>query len=198
MSLDPPIHEGNCMNETLHPGNAQAAVERTGIQVREARPEEFTALGALMVAAYSGLDGFPKPHEQPRYYDMLRSIGQFTLKPGARLLVAVAGPALLGGVVYFPDMAQYGSGGTATRESQASGFRLLAVDPAARGLGAGRLLMEACIARAAADGNGQVIIHSTRAMQVAWKLYENRGFKRSPDLDFRQEQLEVFGFRLAL
>ena len=44
----------------------------------------------------------------------------------------------------------------------------------------------------------QMIIHTTTAMQTAWKLYENLGFKRSADLDFLQEDLPVYGFRLIL
>jgi hypothetical protein len=42
------------------------------------------------------------------------------------------------------------------------------------------------------------IAHTTMAMQTAWKMYENLGFKRSEDLDFRQGELSVFGFRLLL
>jgi len=29
-------------------------------------------------------------------------------------------------------------------------------------------------------------------------MYERLGFERFPEIDFRQEQLEVFGFRLQL
>jgi len=47
-------------------------------------------------------------------------------------------------------------------------------------------------------GHGQVIIHSTKAMQVAWALYEALGFRPSHDLDFMQGQLQVYGFRLEL
>jgi hypothetical protein len=36
------------------------------------------------------------------------------------------------------------------------------------------------------------------AMQPAWKMYEQIGFKRSEDLDFMQGQLKVFGFRFLL
>jgi hypothetical protein len=43
-----------------------------------------------------------------------------------------------------------------------------------------------------------LIIHSTMAMQTAWKMYERLGFKRSEDLDFMQGELPVFGFRLLL
>ena len=43
-----------------------------------------------------------------------------------------------------------------------------------------------------------MIIHSTMAMQTAWKMYEKLGFKRSGDLDFIQGELPVYGFRLVL
>lgn len=167
--------------------------------IRNAKPEEFAELGKLMVEVYAALDGFPKPHEQPDYYNMLRNIGDFTQKPGAELLVALsADGTLAGGVVYFRDMQYYGSGGTATQEQHASGFRLLAVAPGMQGLGIGKLLTQACIAKAKAHENRQVIIHSTRAMQTAWGMYERLGFKCSLDLDFMQGELPVFGFRLML
>jgi GNAT superfamily N-acetyltransferase len=166
--------------------------------IRDARPDEFEPLGRLMVAVYSSLDGFPKPEEQPKYYEMLAHIGLMTAKPGTRLLVAETDGRLLGGVVYFADMAQYGSGGTATQEKHAAGFRLLAVDPATRGTGVGRALAQACVDLAREAGLGQVIIHTTQAMKVAWGMYEKMGFRRSPDLDFMQGQLQVFGFRMPL
>ncbi len=53
------------------------------IVVRDIRPEEFQALGQLLVGVYSGLEGFPTPAQQPRYYEMLATIGDFTQKKGA-------------------------------------------------------------------------------------------------------------------
>jgi hypothetical protein len=35
-------------------------------------------------------------------------------------------------------------------------------------------------------------------MRIAWGLYEKLGFVRSEDLDFSQQGLPVFGFRLKL
>lgn len=172
--------------------------ERAGFEVREARAQEHGELGQLMVSVYAGLEGFPKPQEMPHYFEMLSNIGDLAARPGARLLVAVGAQGLLGGVVHFADMAQYGSGGTATRERNAAGFRLLAVDAKARGLGVGRALMEACIEAAKAEGQEQVIIHTTEPMKMAWAMYEKRGFKRSLDLDFLQGALPVYGFRLDL
>jgi ribosomal protein S18 acetylase RimI-like enzyme len=95
-------------------------------------------------------------------------------------------------------MAQYGSGGTATKRTDAAGIRLLAVAPAARARGVGKALARDCIERARALGRSSVVLHTTRAMETAWRMYEQLGFRRSPDLDFRQGELEVFGFELPL
>lgn len=171
----------------------------TSVRIREARPDEFEPLGRLLVDVYARLEGFPRPDEQPRYYALLANIGQFTGKPQAQLLVALdEEDRLLGGTVYFGDMAQYGSGGIAGTLTHASGIRLLGVAPAARGLGVGRALTEACIQRACAHGHARVVLHTTRAMQVAWGMYERLGFERAPELDFMQGELPVFGFCLDL
>ncbi len=167
--------------------------------IRKARPEEFEKIGQLMVQVYSQLEGFPKPGEQPAYYQLLANIGALTEKPGVSLLVATSpDEKIQGAVVYFSDMQYYGSGGSATQEKNAAGFRLLAVDPSSRGKGIGKLLTLECIRRAKEDGVSQLIIHSTMAMQVAWKMYEGLGFQRSEDLDFSQGGLPVYGFRLML
>jgi GNAT superfamily N-acetyltransferase len=167
--------------------------------VRNAIASEFHAIGKLMVDVYSKLDGFPKPDEQPNYYKMLTNVGELTNKPETELLVAVSPDGKIGGaVVFFGDMAQYGSGGTATHEKNAAGFRLLAVDPSTRGQGVGKLLTNACIEKARKKNLSHTIIHTTMSMQTAWKMYEQIGFTRSKALDFMQGELPVFGFRLVL
>ncbi|MEO9801851.1 MAG: GNAT family N-acetyltransferase [Reichenbachiella sp.] len=167
--------------------------------IRDAKPEEFQTIGELMVKVYAQLEGFPKPVEQPTYYDKLANIGNFTENPETRLLVAVSSEGHIGGgVVYFGDMEYYGSGGTATHEKNAAGFRLLAVDPDVRGGGLGKLLTKTCLDIARTEGQKTMVIHSTKAMQVAWAMYESMGFERALDLDFMQGELAVYGFRLAL
>jgi ribosomal protein S18 acetylase RimI-like enzyme len=59
-------------------------------------------------------------------------------------------------------------------------------------------LARACIDLAEEKGHSQVILHTTQAMHVAWGLYERLGFARSEDLDFSQQSLSVYGFRLKL
>jgi GNAT superfamily N-acetyltransferase len=167
--------------------------------IRNAKPKEFEEIGKLMVSVYSQLEGFPKESEQPDYYKMLSNIGVLTNNPGTELLVAVSPDnKIAGGVIYFSDMQYYGSGGTATKEQNAAGFRLLAVDPFVRGQGIGKLLTNECIRKAKDERLSQLIIHSTKAMQIAWSMYGSMGFKRSEDLDFMQGDLPVFGFRLLL
>ena len=167
--------------------------------VRNATPDEYSDIGKLMVDAYSHLDGFPKEASQPMYYKMLRNVGQLTQKPDTEILVAVSPERkVVGAVVYFGNMEYYGSGGTATQEKNSAGFRLLAVDLLARGQGIGKLLTLACIKKARQNGVPQMIIHTTKAMQTAWKMYETIGFKRAEELDFMQGELAVYGFRYEL
>lgn len=169
------------------------------INIRQAKSTEYYEIGKLLVKVYSKLEGFPSQKEQPEYYEMLLNIGEITKKPHTQLLVAISNDdKVLGAVVYFSDMSSYGSGGIATKEKNASGFRLLAVDPKFRGLGVGKSIVKYCIEKTALDGNKELIIHSTEYMKVAWSMYESLGFKRSRDLDFMQKELPVFGFRLKL
>jgi len=168
-------------------------------RIRKAEVHEYEKIGKLMVEVYSKLEGFPKESEQPDYYKMLANIGEITSKPEAELLVSVSsGNEIVGAVVYFGDMRYYGSGGSATKEKNVAGFRLLAVDPSFRGRSIGKLLTLECIRKAKEKKLSQVIIHTTKAMQTAWNMYEKLGFKRYEDLDFMQGTLPVFGFRLLL
>jgi len=59
-------------------------------------------------------------------------------------------------------------------------------------------LTNECIGKAKDKKVKQMVIHTTMAMQTAWKMYEGPGFIRSEDLDFMQEELPVYGFRLLL
>jgi GNAT superfamily N-acetyltransferase len=169
------------------------------IIIRNAVPAEFEEIGKLMVRVYSQLEGFPKETEQPDYYRMLANVGEITEKPESELLVAISSEdKIAGAVVFFGDMKYYGSGGIATSVRNASGFRLLAVDPLYRRQGIGTLLTKECIRKAKNKKAGQVIIHTTLSMQTAWNMYLNMGFKRSEDLDFMQGELLVLGFRYIL
>ena len=167
--------------------------------IRLARAEEYPALGALTVVAYASLPGMPTVAEQPEYYAMLRDVATRASKPSLRVFAAIdASGQLLGSVDFIGDMGDYGSGGTASAITDAAGIRLLAVTPISRGWGTGKRLTQFCIDYAREIGRRRVVLHSTRAMQTAWVMYERLGFERFPELDFKQGQLEVFGFTLNL
>lgn len=143
--------------------------------VRQVRPEEYDALGALTVAAYRALLG---DDMDAGYAAELADAA--TRAALVEVLVAVdEQERLLGGVTYIPGpgpMAWFAGAGEA-------GMRMLAVDPAAQGRGAGALLVSACIDRAQGARKSRLLLHTTQPMTVAHRLYERFGFRRRPDLD---------------
>src|SRR5262249_55186542 len=151
------------------------------------RADEYERLGKLLVAAYAALPGMPQPDEQPDYYAMLANVAARAARPALTVFVAT-NPAgeLLGSIDFIDDMRQYGSGGTAAMVTDAAGVRLLAVDGAHRGQGAGKALTAFCIEHARALGKARVVLHTTKAMQTAWAMYEALGFVRFPEIDFQQ------------
>lgn len=167
--------------------------------IRQAHTDEYTALGRLLVAAYAALPGMPGVAEQPAYYATLGDVAARASKPSLTVFVA-AGSAgeLFGSIDFIEDMQHYGSGGPAATITDAAGVRFLAVNDAYRGKGAGKALTLFCVERARGQGKARLVLHTTKIMQAAWSLYEALGFVRFPEIDFRQGNLEVFGFQLKL
>jgi GNAT superfamily N-acetyltransferase len=169
------------------------------LTIRPVRPDEYERLGKLLVAAYAALPGMPQPDEQPDYYAMLADVTGRAARPALTVFVATTETGeLLGSIDFIDDMRQYGSGGPASEISDGAGVRLLAVDGAFRGQGAGKALAVFCIARARTLGKARVVLHTTKVMQAAWAMYEALGFVRFPEIDFQQGNLAVFGFQLSL
>ena len=164
--------------------------------IREALPAEHAALGRVMIAAYSTLEGFADHDAHPEYFALMANIGRLAGQPGIQLLVAENEGELVGGVVYFAELGQYG---VELAEADTSAFRLLTVAPAARGLGIGKALAVHCVELARGRRHRQVIIHTSPPMAIAWPMYERMGFLRAPELDFiAPTGIPISGFRLAL
>jgi ribosomal protein S18 acetylase RimI-like enzyme len=170
----------------------------SGPTIRPVRAEEYEALGKLLVAAYGMLPGMPSPQELPDYYAMLANVAGRATKSALTVYVATEADRLLGSIDFIDDMAQYGAGGTADTVEDAAGIRLLAVDNAFRRKGVGKALTLFCIDRARASGKARLVLHTTRAMQTAWTMYESLGFVRFPEIDLHPGKLQVFGFQLPL
>jgi ribosomal protein S18 acetylase RimI-like enzyme len=98
----------------------------------------------------------------------------------SEVLVAERGGALIGTVTLIPEGRHYAMAGWPPGWAA---VRLLAVDPAARGSGAGRMLVAACVARARALGVPAIGLHTATFMTPARRVYEGLGFQRVPELD---------------
>jgi ribosomal protein S18 acetylase RimI-like enzyme len=164
------------------------------VLVRDAGPAEFDAIGDLMVAAYAQFSPSLPAHAWREYEDEIRDVRRRL--PESTLIVAEDEGRLAGAVTYYPDATKEGH--VAWPASWAN-FRLLAVDPAARGRGIGRLLTEECVRRARAADRVALGLHTTHLMQVARAMYERMGFVRVPELDFFPvPEFQVMAYRLPL
>jgi GNAT superfamily N-acetyltransferase len=93
------------------------------------------------------------------------------------LIVAEVDGALVGAVAYFaserpkPDFF----------DANWPIVRMLVVDPAFRGRGVGRALMEECLNRARRDGSAVLGLHASPIMTTALSMYRNMGFRLQRD-----------------
>jgi len=161
--------------------------------VRPARPEEFTRIGDITVAAYRAIE-ISDNQVVDDYMDVLRDVK--SRAEAADVLVAVDETGLvLGAVTLVMDanspLAEYDEPGTVS-------FRMLAVAPEAQGKGVGKLLADHCITRARDAGAHAVLIHSRDTMTKARDIYGKMGFVRHPEIDFEVEDIKLDGFRLDL
>ncbi|MEU1089376.1 GNAT family N-acetyltransferase [Streptomyces sp. NPDC005892] len=163
------------------------------LTIREAEPEEYDLLGEITARAYLG-DGLLPGADDP-YAARLRDV------PGraavAEVLVAVDDTGtVLGGVTYAPP----GSLMCDVAAADEAEFRMLAVDKAGRGRGAGEALVRACVARARATAGVTGLALSTQtAMVGAHRIYHRLGFARTPERDWAPVPgLTLLTYRLDL
>lgn len=164
--------------------------------VRVALEEEFGAVGTLTVAGYDA-DGyltFPDGTHDDEYAAWIGDVAGRA--DHSTVLVAVDGDALLGTVTWCPFGSAFAQ---LAREPHQGEFRTLSVDPAARGRGVGRALVEDCLDRARSAGLTEVLLCSLVDMTPAHRLYTSMGFGRRPELDWSPEpDVELLAFSLTL
>jgi ribosomal protein S18 acetylase RimI-like enzyme len=146
-------------------------------EVRLARPEDYDQAGEVTLSAYAG-DGLLPPDSD--YAGTLRDAKRRAEE--AELWVAVdrGTGAVLGSSTYCPAGSPYRE---IARDDEGE-FRMLGVAPAARGQGAGELLVRAMLRRARAEGRSGVAMSSARKMATAHRLYERLAFRRDPERDW--------------
>jgi GNAT superfamily N-acetyltransferase len=148
--------------------------------VRDARADELDDLVEIMLAGYAEHE----PHFPPeRWAGYTADIAAARDRLGeSELIVAEhisedGTPLRVGVVTYFPAY-RHSALAMEVAAVPAPGFRLLAVTPDGRGLGAGRVLVEECIRRARAQGATALVLHTATFMTAAVRLYERLGFVR--------------------
>jgi predicted N-acetyltransferase YhbS len=152
------------------------------MEIRVARPDDHDAIGDLTVDAYNGVN----PHAMRGDYDAeLRDVAARVAECTVFVAIDEDG-TVIGSVTYVPGPHTSFSEFT---DEDAAGIRMLAVDTARQGRGAGSALTEACIAQARLDGKRRLVLHSTELMRTARAMYARRGFRRDVDRDvwFDQE-----------
>ncbi|MGC4803566.1 GNAT family N-acetyltransferase [Micromonospora sp. DT233] len=163
----------------------------SGVAVRRATEAEFAAVGRLTVAAYDN-DGQLKGENA--YAVTLADVASRATDGEVLVAVDEATGALLGSVTFV-------LAGTAYAEISAPGeaeFRMLAVDPAAQGRGAGGALVRACLSRAAEQGCTAVAICVRDGLAATARgMYERLGFVRVPERDWSPAPgITLLGLRL--
>ena len=145
--------------------------EVSPLEIRPARPEEFPAIAELCVAAYEPF--VPPGHH---YIGVLRDVAPRA--SDAELLVAADDGAVAGTVTFVPAGGPLGE----IAGPDETEFRMLAVDPAARGRGVGTALLQKILdASRSRDG---VVCSSLPEMRAAHRIYERLGFRRVPGRDW--------------
>jgi GNAT superfamily N-acetyltransferase/quercetin dioxygenase-like cupin family protein len=150
----------------------------TGVEVRDAGGSDLPAVRRVLLAAYQEYATALPPAVFGRYLAEILDVEE-RFGTG-RLLVAEHGGRIVGTVTYYDDAATEGLGWPAGW----AGLRALGVEPSARGLGIGRVLVEACRRRALAARAPALTLHTGGFMTAALALYEAMGFRRDPAYDF--------------
>ena len=133
--------------------------------------ERVNAIARAAFAQYEGLYG-----DWPTF---IEGIGRMAdLAADGDLFVAELGGVIVGAVVHVGP----GRPRSAIFPDDWSVIRMLVVAPEARGQGAGRQLVAACLACAQAAGAPVVGLHTTPVMASALRMYTALGFTRDRDL----------------
>jgi ribosomal protein S18 acetylase RimI-like enzyme len=176
-------------------GNSDAALGiKSGLCLRDARPDDLDRVALLLRDAYQEYAKFLPPPVWERYLqDIMNVRGR---RDVAELIVAELGGELAGTVTLYLKAADSPPGGW---PGGWAGVRLLAVHPSCRGKGIGRALMDECIRRCRQRGIRTIGLHTTVMMEVARGLYERMGFGRAPEYDFHpRPEVAVMAYRLDL
>jgi ribosomal protein S18 acetylase RimI-like enzyme len=160
------------------------------VDYRLARPEEYGAVAEVLVAAYLADGLIPTGTGYERHLSDVAGRAE-----DSEVVVADEDGEILGTVTFCPN-------GSKSAEISSPGegeFRMLGVDPGARGRGIGAGLASFCVERSRELGYRAVMLSSAPTMRAAHRLYEAMGFVRVPELDWSpNSQVDLLAYRLVL
>jgi ribosomal protein S18 acetylase RimI-like enzyme len=146
----------------------------SSLTVEPAQPEDFGAIARLTVDVYVGGELATDAYT-PQLADVAGRA------PRSDLLVARDAEGRIVGSV---ALVLSGDFGEVTTSEEEAAFRMLVVDPEARGQGIGELLVTTCLERARAAGKRRMVLSTDPRMTAAHRLYERMGFRRLAERDW--------------
>jgi ribosomal protein S18 acetylase RimI-like enzyme len=159
--------------------------------IRLALPDEYDAIGHLLVRSYAAITGMPLSEGLIAELADVRTRAEDNV-----VLAAIDGGEVVGTVTYVPSHVVAAA---EFDDPDGAGIRMLAVDPQRRRSGLGRELTEECLRHARAAGKSTVYLHTTRWMKGAQRMYESMGFRRDTTLDWTPEpDVALLGYRYRL
>jgi len=167
--------------------------------IRDAKPEELDETADVISAAYAEYG--PEPGSEQALIDAFEEYRKEQRDVRSRLadsvlVIAEEGGRIVGTVTFYPPGEEKKAEGW---PPEWAAIRLLAVLPAARGSGVGRLLTEECLRRARELGAPVMGLHTTRVMDIARAMYERMGFTRYPENDIPiTDEFVVVAYTLTL
>jgi ribosomal protein S18 acetylase RimI-like enzyme len=166
-------------------------MDETHVTTRQARPDQYPAVGELRVAAYRALGLLP---EGSGYAETLRGFGF-----DGDCVVLIAAEEAENGILGTITLEPFGPASELARGDREADVRAFAVAPQGQGQGVGRKLLLAVIECAEERGVRRLLLCTQSGMRAAQHLYETTGFSRTPDLDFQPVPgLTLRAYELAL
>lgn len=148
--------------ETLLGSEAAGGAEAS-ITLRDPQPGDLGTIVQRQAALYAQEYGFDWTFEALVAQIVAQFVQNFV--PGKeRCWIAARDGQVVGSVMLV------------RQDDETAKLRLLYVEPAARGLGLGRRLVEACIAHAQAQGYRRMVLWTNAVLHAARHIYETTGF----------------------
>ncbi len=165
---------------------------RPNLTVRQAKQEELSQMLHLIVEANKEYASFMPDGAFEAYKNSIEQTIRGEEEEAERYL-AIIDNQIAGAVILFQPYTL--NLGDKIIVNPFSEMRLLAVDPNKRNSGVGAFLIEECERIILERGEEAITLHTTNLMKTAKAMYERRGYRRYPEIDFNGiGGIEIMGF----